>query len=101
MLRILVAELGGHAQLHWKAVFRWEYLAVVSQRKQSLCMQCSGHVNTGPVVVRTVQRHVLRCDVGARTLQEIGEAHAAPSADRTPSFYADMTCDLAFLRHSA
>ena len=32
-----------------------------------------------------IQALDLRGDVGARMLQEIGEAHAAPSADRTPS----------------
>src|SRR5476651_1118425 len=45
--------------------------------------------------------HVFGRGVGAGTLEEIGETHTTPLADRAPSFNADVPRHLAFLRQRA
>src|SRR5215469_8838367 len=97
VLRILVAELGRHAQLHRKAVFGWQHVAVVREREQCLRVQRSWHVDAGPVVVRATQRYIFRARIRTRTPQKIREANAAPMTDCAPSFDADMPRNLAFL----
>src|SRR5665647_1565675 len=65
VLRILVAELGRHAQLHRKAVARRQRLAIVAQGQQRLRVQRGGHVDTGVIVVGAFETDVLGTRVRA------------------------------------
>src|SRR3989475_13196206 len=89
VLRVLVAQLGGHAYLHLKAIFGRQGLPVVSQCHQRLRMQGRGHVDAGEVVVNALEADVLGTGVGAYVAQEIGKAHAAPAAYGAPAFRSE------------
>src|ERR1035437_5702465 len=74
---ILVTELGRHAQLHRKAVFRRQGLAVVSERQQGLWMQRPRHVDAGVVVVGTFEANIFGTQIGADPAEKAGEGTPA------------------------
>src|SRR5437588_121559 len=94
VLGILESELGRDPQLHGEAVLRRQDLVGEAEREQGLRVQRRRHVDARVVVVRALEAHVLRAQVGSDLLQERAEAHAAPLADRAPALDADMARDL-------
>src|SRR3989441_3860885 len=90
MLGVLEAQLGGHAQLHGEAVLRRQDLVGEAEGEQRLRVQGGRHVDAGRVIVGAPEADVLRRGIGAHALQEIGEAHSAPLADRAPALDADV-----------
>src|SRR2546427_4587355 len=98
VLGVFEAQLGGHAQLHGEAVLRRQDLVGEAQGEQRLRVQGGRHVDAGRVIVGALEADVLCRDIGAHALEEIGEAHAAPLADRAPALDTDVPRDLRDLR---
>ncbi|KOT10965.1 hypothetical protein DM77_2837 [Burkholderia mallei] len=98
VLRILVAELRRHPQLHRESVFGRQPLAVVFECEQRLRVQRGGHVDALVIVVRAFEADVFRARVRADAAQEFAKRRAAPAADRAPALDANVPRDLLRMR---
>jgi hypothetical protein len=52
-------------------------------------MQCSWHVDSFVVAIRTLESHVFGIRVGPDMAEEVAERNGTPLADIAPAFYAD------------
>src|SRR5690606_25602809 len=94
VLGVLVAKLGGDAQLDGEVILGWQRPVVPIQGNQRLGVQGGRHVDAGVVAVGAVDADVARVQVGADHVQEIAQAGAAPFSDGAPAFHADVARDL-------
>src|SRR5215813_9590409 len=91
MFHILEPELPGHAHAHRSAVTYGKLLAVHAVGKESLWMQCVGHVQTvPPCFIEGKVRHVLCLRPDSHKVQNRGKLHSYPFGDERPSFLARL-----------
>ena len=57
-------------------------------------MQRRCHVDAGVIIVEALEAHILRIEVGSDSLEKRAEPHAAPFANRTPAFNANVARNL-------
>src|SRR3954453_18204577 len=90
VLRLLVANLGGHVQTQRRAVLPRERPIIHFVAEQCLRMQGRSHVQRFVIVIRTLNTDKPRRAVRSNYTEKIRKPSTAKAANDVPAFHADV-----------